>query len=313
MDMNNLFDAAVIVSVLTATLRIATPLIFASLGELLSQRGGILNLGLEGTMLLSAFAAYCVSYFTGSSVIGLLAGALTGMFMNAFMSFMTVTLKLEQMVAGLATNFFGSGMSLFLYMTWFGGRSPTIIPLDETPIPLLSEIPYLGDIFFHQQILTYLALALVPGVWYLLFRTRFGLELRSIGENPKVADTKGLSVPLRQYAAMLIGGALIGLGGSFLTIASAVRFVPEISAGRGWLALVIVIAGNWKPGGILIACIAFSFLDALQLQIQGVGLQVPYQLMLALPYVVAIVLMVLKRNTSEEPARLGVPYFRGER
>jgi simple sugar transport system permease protein len=236
--------------------------------------------------------------------------------MNLLMVFMAATLKVEQVVTGLALNMLASGMSLFLYKAFFSGSAnklPTIQIFEVVKIPFLSSIPYVGEILFSQKILTYAALLMVPAVWFFLYRTPYGLEIRCLGENPKVIDTRGLNVALRQYLAVVCGGMLIGLGGAFVTIGSTVRFIPEITAGRGWLALVIVIAGNWKPRGILIAALIFAFLEAFQLQVQGVGVQLPYQLLLALPYAVAILLMVVKRGTSEEPGRLAVPYFRGER
>jgi simple sugar transport system permease protein len=314
--MADFFQTTIIVSILAATVRIATPLLLAALGELIAERAGILNLGVEGNMLMSAFSGFIFTYISGSLWVGLLAALLAGALMNLLMVFMAATLKVEQVVTGLALNMLASGMSLFLYKAFFSGSAnklPTIQIFEVVKIPFLSSIPYVGEILFSQKILTYAALLMVPAVWFFLYRTPYGLEIRCLGENPKVIDTRGLNVALRQYLAVVCGGMLIGLGGAFVTIGSTVRFIPEITAGRGWLALVIVIAGNWKPRGILIAALIFAFLEAFQLQVQGVGVQLPYQLLLALPYAVAILLMVVKRGTSEEPGRLAVPYFRGER
>lgn len=312
--MTELFTETIIISILAATVRIATPLIFAALGELITERAGILNLGVEGTMLMSAFTAFAATFASGSLWVGLLAGIIAGGLMAFIVVFMAATLKVEQVVTGLALNMLAAGMSIFLYKAYFEGQAlPTIEIFGNVAIPLLSDIPYLGPILFQQKLLTYLAFLMVPAVWFFLYRTKYGLEIRCLGENPKVIDTRGLSVTARQYAAVIAGGMMIGIGGAFVTIASTVRFVPDITAGRGWLALVIVIAGNWKPKGILIAALVFAFLDALQLQIQGVGVALPYQIFLALPYVAAILLMVFKKQLSEEPRRLGIPYFRGER
>lgn len=314
--MSDLLQSTIIISILTATVRISTPLLLAALGELITERAGILNLGVEGGMLMSAFMGFYVTHASGSLWVGLLAAVLTGALMNLIMVFMAATLKVEQVVTGLALNMLASGMSLCLYKLAFSdakGKIPTIPIFQNVEIPFLSQIPVIGEILFSQKLLTYAAFLLVPAVWFFLYRTKFGLEIRCIGENPKVIDTKGLSVPARQYAAVLMGGLLIGMGGAFVTICSTVRFIPDITAGRGWLALVIVIAGNWRPMGLVFASLIFAFLDALQLQIQGVGVQIPYQLFLALPYVAAIILMVLKKGISEEPKRLAVPYFRGER
>jgi ABC-type uncharacterized transport system permease subunit len=314
--MNDLWQSTIIISILTATVRIATPLLLAALGELITERAGILNLGVEGGMLMSSFMGFYATHASGSLWVGLAAAMATGALLNLIMVFMAATLKVEQVVTGLALNMLASGLSLYLYKLAFSdakNKIPIIEIFQTIEIPFLSQIPFVGEIFFSQKLLTYLAFLLVPLVWFFLYRTRLGLEIRCIGENPKVIDSKGLSVPARQYIAVLTGGLLIGMSGAFVTICSTVRFVPEITAGRGWLALVIVIAGNWRPAGIVIASLMFAFLDALQLQIQGVGVQIPYQLLLALPYVTAILLMIFKRGSSEEPKQLAVPYFRGER
>ena len=316
--MGDFFQETILISVFAATIRIATPLLFAALGELITERAGILNLGVEGTMLMAAFAAFVGAYATGSAVAGVLVAMLAGAMMSFLMVFMAATLKVEQVVTGLALNLLAAGMSLYLYKAFFAGDGttfPTIDVMQTVPIPFLSDIPWIGPIFFTQKILTYLAFLMVPAVWFFLYRTKYGLEIRCLGENPKVIDTKGMSVTLRQYGAVIMGGMLIGMGGAFVTIGSVARFVPEITNGRGWLALVIVIAANWRPMGILIATLVFAFLDAFQLQSQGIGVDLPYQIFLALPYVMAIVLMIFKSRLgqSEEPARLAVPYFRGER
>lgn len=314
--MGDLFQETVLISIFAATIRIATPLILAALGELITEKAGILNLGVEGTMLMAAFAGFAGSFMTGNTLAGLALAMVAGGLMSFLMVFMAATLKVEQVVTGLALNMLAAGMSLYIFKVYFETLSlPTAEVMPFLPIPFLSDIPWLGPIFFQQKGLTYLAFLMVPAVWFFLYRTKWGLEIRALGENPKVIDTKGMSVSLRQYGAVILGGLLVGAGGAFVTIGSVVRFVPDITAGRGWLALVIVIAGNWRPAGILIAALVFAFLDALQLQIQGIGIQMPYQIFLALPYVLAIVLMVLKsrRGRSEKPTRLGVPYFRGER
>lgn len=301
---------------LVATIRIATPLVFAALGELITERAGILNLGVEGTMLMAAFGSFIATYFSGSLWLGLFVGIMTGGMMGFLTAFMAATLRVEQVVVGLAMNLLGAGLSLYIYKAIFSGsadRIPTVPIFETIPIPLLSSIPYIGEIFFTQKLLTYIAMLMIPAVWFFLYRTKFGLEIRCLGENPKVIDTKGMSVQLRQYFAVVLGGMLIGAGGAFITIGSTVRFVPDMTAGRGWLALVIVIAGNWKPKGIAIAALVFAFLEAFQLQVQGIGVDLPYQIFLALPYIVAIVLMVFMRAYSEEPSRLAVPYFRGQR
>ena len=314
--MGDMFQEAVIISVLAATVRIATPLLLAALGELVTERAGILNLGVEGTMLMAALSAFLATYVSGSFAFGMAMAVFTGMTMAALMVTMAAVLKVEQVVTGLALNLLAVGLSAYFYKLAFDDRVnelPTVDVMQTIAIPYLSDIPYIGEILFNQKGLTYFAILMVPVVWFMLYRTKFGLELRCLGENPKVIDTKGMSVTGRQFAAVLFGGAMSGLAGAFVTIGSTERFVPEITAGRGWLAIVIVIAGNWRPVWILVASLVFAFLEAFQLQVQGLGVQLPYQVLLALPYVAAIAVMVLNRQRSQEPKQLGVPYFRGER
>lgn len=307
-----LFEASVLISVLAATIRIATPVLLAALGELVAERAGVYNMGVEGMMLTGAFTAYLAAAATGSLGVGLLAAMLTGGLMSLLFAFLVITLGVEQIVTGLAINLLGSGLSVFWLRAAFAdaAQTPTIQLFDTLPLPFLANIPWLGPILFQQKLLTYLALLAVPAVWFFLFRTRPGLDLRCCGENPRALDIKGLSVAARQYGAVVFGGVMAGLGGAFLTLASSARFVPEITNGRGWLAIVIVIAGMWRPVPVLLATLAFSFLDALQLQIQGIGIAVPYQLLLAAPYAFAIIALAVRRSHSGAPERLGIPYRR---
>lgn len=308
----DLLETSIIISVLAATVRIATPILLAALGEMIAERSGVYNMGLEGTMLMSAFTAYIGAYYTGSLWLGVVIAMITGSLMSLIFAFMVITLKVEQIVTGLALNLLGSGLSIFWLRAAFAnaGQTPTTPFFDTVPLPLLSDIPFLGPILFDQKLLTYLAFLAVPATWYFLFRTRYGLELRCVGENPKAIDIKGLDVAARQYAAVVFGGLMAGLGGAFLTVGSAARFVPEMTNGRGWLAIVIVIAGMWRPVPVLLATLAFSFLDALQLQIQGIGVAIPYQLLLAMPYICAILALAIRRSHSGAPAMLGIPYWR---
>lgn len=308
----DLLETSIIISILAATVRIATPILLAAIGEMIAERSGVYNMGLEGTMLMSAFTAYIGAYYTGSLWLGVVVAMVTGGLMSLVFAFLVISLKVEQIVTGLALNLLGSGLSIFWLRAAFAnaGQTPTIPFFGNAPLPLLSDIPLLGPILFDQKILTYLAFLAVPAAWYFLFRTRYGLELRCAGENPKALDIKGIDVAARQYAAVVFGGLMAGLGGAFLTVGSAARFVPEMTNGRGWLAIVIVIAGMWRPVPVLLATLVFSFLDALQLQIQGIGVAIPYQLLLAMPYICAIAALAIRRSQSGAPAMLGIPYWR---
>ena len=236
--------------------------------------------------------------------------------MAVLMAFMACILKADQTVTGLAINLFASGVSFYWYRITYplsaseNSQLPRIDIFKTLEIPLLSKIPYVGEILFSQHILTYFALILVPVLWFFLYRTKIGLEIRCLGEKPRVIDMRGLNVTARQYLAVVFGGLMAGLGGAFLPLASTGIYVQAMTAGRGWLAIVIVIAGNWKPRGILLAALVFGLLDAIQLQAQGVGIKLPYQIFLALPYILGIVIMMISRSRSESPASLGVPYPR---
>lgn len=310
--MSEALIVTIIISVLAATVRIATPLILAALGELMAERSGIMNLGVEGMMLMGAFIGFLVANKTGSLGLGLIAAMLGGAALSLIMAVMASTLKVDQIVTGLALNLLSTGLTAYWYRVTYPSaqNKPTTAIFSTIQLPLLSKIPFLGEILFSQYLLTYIALLMVPVVWFFLYRTKYGLVIRCLGENPRATDMKGVNVTLVQFLTVTFGGLMAGLGGSFLTLASTGMFVPDISAGRGWLAIVIVIAGNWMPGGILVAALFFAFLDAFQLQMQGLGVQVPYQLLLALPYVIAILAMMTSRARSQAPQSLGIPYSR---
>lgn len=310
--LDDFLQASILISVAAATIRIATPLLLAALGELVAERSGVYNMGLEGMMLMGAFTGYLAAYESGSLWIGAAAAAVTGGLMALVFAVLVITLKVEQIVTGLAVNLLGAGLSTYWLRAAFAGegQTPTIPFFDNVPIPGLSSIPVLGPVLFDQKALTYIAFLMVPAIWFFLYRTRYGLIVRCAGDNPKALDVKGVRVAPVQYAAVVFGGLMAGLGGAFLSVGSAARFVPDMTNGRGWLAIIIVIAGLWRPYSILAATLVFSFLDALQLQIQGVGIAIPYQFMLMMPYVAAIVALMVRRSRASAPAMLGVPYTR---
>ncbi len=292
---SDLFAQAVLVSLLAAAIQNATPILLAGLGETVCESAGVYNMGLEGTMSIGAFTAFLATWFTGSPWVGALAGIAGGMAATSIIVGLAIFLKVEQIVCGMAVNLLAAGLTAFLYKVIFTTTTPPAITImGPAPIPFLSDIPWIGPILFQQRALTYLALLLVPVAGWLLYRSRPGLELRSIGENPLVLEARGLSVKGRQAVAVLICGALGGLGGAFLTAGSAVRFVPEMVNGRGWLAIIAVVAGAWRPGGVLAATLGFAILDSLQLHVQGVGIKLPYQILLAAPYVASLVLLAFR-------------------
>lgn len=314
--MGEYFSTAVALSVLVGAVRIGTPLLLAAIGEMVTERAGILNLGIEGTLTFSAFVSFVTVDQTDSLVLGVIFGTLGGMLVSLVMAVLTVTVKVEQVVAGLALNLLGIGFSFYLLRAIFTDSStdlPSVKTWTTVDIPGLSSIPWVGDIFFSQHWLTYVAFIMLPLTWMALNRTGFGLELRSIGDNPAAADLRGINIERVQYAALLFGGFMAGLAGCFLSIFATGLFFPSIAAGRGWIALAIVIFGNWRLGRIAVGAMFFGYLEAYQLTIQGQGTDVPQQLLLALPFVLTLVALVMNRSRSNVPMHLGVPYLRGQR
>lgn len=309
--MSELLTPHIIMSILTASVGVATVILLAALGELVTERAGIWNMGVEGTMLTGCLIAYLVMAATQSPILAALVAMAAGLAVGLLIGFMTVTLRVDHFVTGLGFNLLASGLTLFWFRSYVGGgKPPSYATIDTVPVPFLSDIPVLGPILFDQHLLTYLAFAAVPVIAFFLRRMTWGLELRAAGENPQFLEAKGLSVMTRQYGALLFGSALTALGGAFLMLAFADQFRPDISGGRGWLAIVAVIAGNWRPVRTTIAVAVFAILDSVAVHAQGVGVNVPYQFFLMLPYAMSIVLLVLIRTRSGQPAKLGVPYLR---
>jgi len=292
---SDLITQAILISVVAGAIQNTTPILLAALGETISECGGVKNMGLEGTMMIGAFVAFMATWWTGSPWIGALAGAGGGLLASGILVGLAIFLDVEQIISGLAINLLATGLCAFLYKVSFPSASPpSIAIMAPVSIPVLSDLPWIGPILFQQKALTYLALLLVPAIGVLLYRTRIGLELRSIRENPLVLGSRGLSVKARQAAAVFACGALAGLGGAFLTAGSAVRFVPEMVNGRGWLAIIAVVAASWRPAGVLAATFGFALLDSLQLHGQGVGIKLPYQILLAAPYVASLALLAFR-------------------
>jgi ABC-type uncharacterized transport system permease subunit len=311
---NEIFQLPIIVNIFASTIRIATPLLLASMGELVTEHAGVWNMGLEGTVLTGAYVGFLVANKSGSLLLAVVAAIIAGGSMSLIMAFMASSLKLDQTVIGMTLNLLASGATIFWYKIAFQDPGehafPTISTFDIVRIPILADIPILGEILFSHKALTYIAFLMIPIIWFFLYRTRPGLQLRSIGENPQAVDMRGINVTRHQYFGVIFGGMMAGLAGSFLTLGASDRFIPEMSAGRGWLAIVIIIAGNWRPIRILFVTLAFAFIDAFQLQLQGIGVHIPYQFLLVLPYVFAIIAMMGSRARSTAPTWLGIPYSR---
>jgi simple sugar transport system permease protein len=313
--MSQILEAAFISGLIGAMMRMATPIIFATLGEILAERSGVLNLGIEGIMLMGAMTGFLVSISTGSLWFGVLMAALVGMALGLLMAFLSVHLGLSQHVSGLGITLFSAGLAMFIYRLHFGSPTvpPTVEPFHQVAIPLLSEIPIIGSGLFKQYTLTYIAWLLVPAISILLYKTKVGLKIRTVGENPIVADTVGVNVTLTRTLCLVAGGALMGIGGAFLTLAHQNMFLIDVIGGRGWVAIAMVIFGNWDPVKGMMGALIFGCLDGLQLRLQGLGIKLSFHLFLMIPYLLTIVALVSVSRKASVPAGLLKPYRREEK
>jgi general nucleoside transport system permease protein len=297
------------IDLLASSLRLATPLIFCALAGVLAERSGVIDIGLEGKMLFAAFAAAATGVTTGSLALAIFAAMLTAMLLSALHGFACVTYQGNQVISGLAINIIATGLTVVLGIAWFqqGGQTPQVP--DNVRMTALFDIPLLG-----QNALVYVALALVFVVWWLLFRTRFGLRLRAVGENPAMVDAAGVSVAFTRYLALLANGAICGLAGCYLVLAQNAAFAPHMTAGRGFMALAAMIFGKWHPVGALWACLLFGFLDALAIRLQGTALpgigEIPVQFIQALPYLLTVILLAGFIGKAVAPRALGSPYIK---
>ena len=319
-------DEVFVGEMIASTLRLSTPLIFCALAGLLSERSGVVDIGLEGKMLFAAFAAGAAGAVYGSTTLALLLAMLVATALSWLHGLACVSHRGDQVVSGVALNIVAAGMTVVLGIAWFaqGGQTPPvsaavrITALFPGAAGSLQGVPLLGPVLAHALLghnaLVYLALLLVPAVWWLLFRTRFGLRLRAVGENPQMVDAAGVSVQRLRYTALTLNGILCGLAGSYLVLAQNASFSPNMTAGRGFMALAALIFGRWHPLGALWACLLFGFLDAAAIRLQGVKLavigEVPVQMIQALPYVLTVVLLAGFIGKAVAPQALGRPYVK---
>ena len=308
---SELFTVHVIVGIIASGIRLATSYLYAALGETFGQISGVLNLGVEGTMLLGAFAAYYVAYTTGSLVGGLVLAIAVGALMGLFMAFISVTLRAEQGISGIGLYLFGLGLSDLLFRVTIGTPRP-INGFPNLQLPILSDLPIVGPIFFNQNILVYGAFALVPVTWFILNKTTLGLKIRAVGHAPEAADSLGISVARVRYFTVTLGGALAGLAGASLSIALLNVFQQNLTSGQGFIAVALVYFGAWKPGRVMLGALLFSMVIALQLWIVTLGIPLPSDIAGMLPYVLTIIALVFAaRQIVTQPAALTKPYERG--
>jgi ABC-type uncharacterized transport system permease subunit len=309
-----IFSQAFLIGLIISTIRLATPLIFASLGEMFSEKSGLINIGLEGLMIIGAVSGFFGAYITHNPWGGLMFGIAGGVLFNLIFAFATVTLNGEQIVNGMVLNILALGLSSFIYRTVFGitGEPTKIIGFKETAVPFLSKIPYVGPVLFNHTAPVYIAFILIPLSYILLYKTTFGLKLRSVGEYPKAADSLGINVTKMRYIACSFCGGLAGMGGAYLSIAYMNRFLDNMVSGRGFIALAVVIFGKWKPKGIMWACLLFAFSDAFQLRLQALGFKIPYQFLIMLPYLLTLIALAGIIGKTVGPAANGQSYVRGK-
>ena len=299
-------------SILSATWRMATPILYAAVGEVFSEKAGIINIGLEGVMLIGAFSAYAVAFESGSLWLGLLAAIIAGILSGLLFALFTITIKANQIVVGAAFNMIGMGITGFLYRTMYS-VSATPLNLKTFPaieIPFLSSIPFFGEVLFKHNIMVYGTLLVVPLATFVLYKTAFGLSIRAVGEHPKAADTVGVNVFRIRYVSVMIGTAMAAIGGAFLVLAYADQFVEGVVSGRGFIALAVVVFGRWKPWGTLWSSLLFGVFYALQLRIQAMpDVNIPYQFLQTLPYLATILVLIgFNKSRVKSPKTLGVPY-----
>ncbi len=314
-----------ILQILESSLRLATPLLLACLAGLFSERAGIFDIGLEGKMLASAFMSAAVAAYTGDVWIGLVAGIFASMVLAAIHGVASITFRGNQLISGVAINFLAAGLAVVISQAWFGlgGRTPQLqgpSRFSEVTLPLadaVSSVPFLGAIYANlisgHAILVYVALLCVPVTWWILYRTRFGLRLRAVGENPAAVDTAGVSVVGLRYAAVMICGLLCGLAGAYLATALGAGFVKDMSAGRGFIALAALIFAKWRPWYALGATLLFGLLEALGNRFQTVellGVTIPTQFMQALPYILTVVILAGFVGKAIPPRAGGEPYVK---
>ena len=316
-------EIALFASILTITVRAGTSLMYATIGEIITERSGILNLGVEGMMIMGAVTAFAAAFHSDSAWLGVATGMVVGGLLALIHAFLTITLRADQTVSGLALTIFGTGLASFL-----GQRlGPDGMPLvgqvgprfHKVALPVLAEIPVIGPVLFHQDVLVYVLYLLVPLAWYMLYKTRPGLHLRAIGESPHTADAMGVNVIGLRYLYTVLGGMLVGLGGAHLSLSYTPGWTENLTSGRGWIAIALVIFATWDPARAVVGALLFGGVNAIQFRLQAAGATIPAAFLNMLPYALTITVLVIItwweafRKRVGAPAALGIPYVREER
>jgi ABC-type uncharacterized transport system permease subunit len=316
-------DLALLVSILTIAIRAGTSLVYATIGEITTERAGILNLGVEGMMIMGAVSAFAAAFHTGNAWAGLVTAMIVGGLMALIHAFLTVTLRADQTVSGLALTIFGTGLASFLGQRLGPGGTPLVGQVGprftKVAIPGLVDLPVIGQAIFNQDLLVYAMYIFVPIAWYFLYKTRPGLHLRAIGESPQAADAMGVNVVTLRYVYTIVGGVLAGLGGAHLSLAYTPGWTENLTGGRGWIAIALVIFATWDPARAVVGALLFGGVNAVQFRLQAAGTTIPAAFLNMLPYAFTILVLVLItwweafRKRVGAPAALGLPYMREER
>jgi ABC-type uncharacterized transport system permease subunit len=308
---SDLFTPAVLIGIVSSGIRLATPYLYATVGETFGQLSGVLNLGVEGMMLMGAYAGFYVTFKTGDPWLGLLMAILVGALMGVAMAFISVTLQAEQGISGIGVYLFGLGMSELLFQKTLG-TVETVSGFSAVRIPILSDLPLVGGIFFNNDVLVYGAYLLVPLSWFILNRTTWGLQIKAVGQNPAAADSLGVSVARVRYLTVTFGGVMSSVAGASLSIALLNVFQQNLTSGMGFIAVALVYFGGWNPLGALAGSLLFSSVNALQNWVQVLGLPVPPDFAVMMPYVLTILILVIALRKVRQPTALTKPFDRGE-
>ena len=308
--MSEVFSVAVLVGILTSAIRLATPYLYAAIGETFGQTSGVVNLGVEGIMLVGGYAAFFVVLMTGNVWLGVLAAIVVGLLMGLLMSVISVTLKAEQGISGIGLFMFGLVLSSLLFKETIG-TVKTVVGFPTLKIPLLGDIPVIGPVFFQQTLLVYGAFLLVPLATWVLNKTTLGLKIRAVGQNATAADSLGVNVNGIRYFSVCLGGALAGVAGASLSISLLNLFQENMTAGMGFIAVALVYFGGWKPVGVMWGALLFSTVNSIQLWMQVLGVNISSDVAVMLPYLLTIGALVFSANRARQPAGLNVPFERG--
>lgn len=306
---SDLFSVTVLIGILSSGIRLATPYLYAAIGETFSQKSGVLNLGVEGQMLLGAFAGFYVSLTTGNLWLGVLAATIVGALMGLAMAYVTVNLQAQQGISGIGFYLFGLGMSDLLFQKLMP-TVETVQGFRKIHISGLSDIPGIGEIFFSHNMLVYIAFLLVPIAWFVLNKTTLGLKIRSVGENPEAADSLGVNVGRIRYFTIILGGTLSGIAGASLSIGLLNVFQQNMTSGSGFIAVALVYFGAWRPVGVLGGALLFSMINSLQLWIQVKSVPIPSEIAIMMPYVLTILVLVATVSRVRAPSALTKPFER---